>query len=127
MRCWFEMTGSNIAYTKTAGPSGSGKKGPIQVIRNRLRPELLDLWQSSLENVTTLTVNNNSDQGSPIGISLAGPNSIEPTHYNASYSTSGNLPQAGPNLSILPDTMVAKVNLQGGAASNGSLYHTPRG
>ncbi|ROW11073.1 hypothetical protein VMCG_01258 [Cytospora schulzeri] len=51
-----------------------------------------------------------------------GPFSIDPTHYNASYSTNGYLPQAGPNLSILPDTTVAKINLQR-AGINGTLHH----
>lgn len=52
---------------------------------------------------------------------MGGPFSIDPTNYNSSYSTNGYLPQAGPNLSILPDTTVAKVNLQR-VVSNGTLH-----
>ncbi|KUI67918.1 Pyranose dehydrogenase [Cytospora mali] len=91
--------------------------------KNKLISPLLNLWEPSVGNVSSLVGNNNSNQGLPMGISLGGPNSIDPTHYNASYSTNGYLPQAGPNLTILPNTTVAKVNLQKTASrSNESLY-----
>lgn len=106
----------------TDGPSGSGTAGPIHAVRNKLLSPLLDLWESSFASVSPISGNNNSEQGSPIGISLGGPNSIDPTQYNASYSTNGYLPQAGPNLTMLVDTTVAKINLQR-TGSNESLHH----
>jgi choline dehydrogenase-like flavoprotein len=38
--------------------------------------------------------------------------SIDPTHYNRSYSAKAYLPLAGPKLTIMTDTTVAKVNLK---------------
>jgi len=40
--------------------------------------------------------------------------SIDPVHYNRSYSANAYLPLAGPRLTIMTDTTVAKINLKRG-------------
>lgn len=49
--------------------------------------------------------------GDPLGVMYSS-SSIDPTNYNRSHSTNAYLPLAGSKLTIMTETMVAKVNLK---------------
>ncbi|KAF6810274.1 choline dehydrogenase [Colletotrichum plurivorum] len=92
------------------GTEGVGDSGPIKALINRLIPE----HQAPLFPVmNSLGIETNLDSlnGNPLGV-LYSPNSIEPTHYNRSYSANAYLPLAGRNHFVLTESKVAKVNLE---------------
>lgn len=101
------FTGANTA---TYGSKGVGFKGPVQTVVNRFIPEYQHDWIPTLER-WGVPKNLESLGGDPLGV-MWQPSSVSPTHYNRSYSANSYLPISGPNLVVLTNTRVAKVNLQ---------------
>ncbi|KAK1478270.1 choline dehydrogenase [Colletotrichum tamarilloi] len=102
------FTSANTQYY--TGSEGVGNAGPIKALINRLIPK----HQAPLfpvMNSLGIETNLESLNGNVLGV-LYSPNSIEPTHYNRSYSANSYLPLAGPNHFVLTDSKVAKVNLK---------------
>ncbi|GJC89971.1 dehydrogenase citC [Colletotrichum liriopes] len=92
------------------GSEGVGDSGPIKALINRLIPE----HQAPLfpaMNSLGIETNLKSLNGNVLGV-LYSPNSIEPTHYNRSYSANSYLPLAGSNHFVLTESKVSKVNLE---------------
>ncbi|KAM5350126.1 hypothetical protein ACJ41O_006631 [Fusarium nematophilum] len=100
------FTGKN---TDTYGSAGVGDRGPVKAVINRFIPEQQETWIPTMNKLGVET-NLESLGGDPLGV-MYQPSSIDPTHYNRSYSASAYTKIAGPNLRILADTTVAKVNL----------------
>ncbi|KAK1956074.1 GMC oxidoreductase [Colletotrichum sublineola] len=109
------FTGIN---TDTYGSEGVGESGPVKAVINRIIPEHQKMWIPTMNSLGIKT-NLESLGGNPLGV-MYQPSSIDPTHYNRSYSANAYVPIAGPNLVIRPDTTVAKVNLEK-AAGNSTL------
>ncbi|KAK1992365.1 GMC oxidoreductase [Colletotrichum falcatum] len=105
------FTGIN---TDTYGSEGVGDSGPVKAVVNRIICEHQKTWIPTL-NSLGIETNLESLGGNPLGV-MYQPSSIDPAHYNRSYSANAYVPIAGPNLVILPDTTVAKVNLEVDAA-----------
>ncbi|OLN81896.1 Versicolorin B synthase 4 [Colletotrichum chlorophyti] len=102
------FTSANTKYY--TGSEGLGDSGPIKALINRLLPK----HQTPLFHVMNklgIQTNLESLNGNPLGV-LYSPNSIEPTHYNRSYSANSYLPLVGPNHYVLTESKVAKVNLK---------------
>ncbi|KAL0935584.1 choline dehydrogenase [Colletotrichum truncatum] len=102
------FTSANTAYY--TGSEGVGNAGPIKALINRLLPEH-QVPLIPVMNSLGIETNLESLNGNPIGV-VYSPNSIEPTHYNRSYSANSYLPLAGPNHYVLTEAKVAKVNLK---------------
>ncbi|KAF4785387.1 GMC oxidoreductase [Colletotrichum scovillei] len=109
------FTGIN---TDTYGSEGVGDSGPVKAVINRIIPEHQKTWIPTM-NALGIESNLESLGGDPLGV-MYQPSSIDPTHYNRSYSANAYVPIAGSNLEILSGTMVIKVNL-GKATSNSNL------
>ncbi|KZL85810.1 gmc oxidoreductase [Colletotrichum incanum] len=107
------FTGIN---TDTYGSEGVGDNGPVKAVINRIIPEHQNTWIPTMNSLGVKT-NLESLGGNPLGV-MYQPSSIDPTHYNRSYSANAYVPIAGPNLVILPDTTVTKVNLEQVAANS---------
>ncbi|KAF9871748.1 GMC oxidoreductase [Colletotrichum karsti] len=101
------FTGIN---TDTYGSEGVGDSGPVKAVINRIIPEHQNSWIPTM-NALGIKTNLESLGGNPLGV-MYQPSSIDPTHYNRSYSANAYVPIAGSNLEILSDTTVAKVNLE---------------
>ncbi|KAB5522900.1 choline dehydrogenase [Coniochaeta sp. 2T2.1] len=101
------FTGAN---TPTYGSAGVGHTGPIKAVVNRYIPEQQNLWIPTLQSLG-VPKNLESLGGNPLGV-MWQPSSIDPTHYNRSYSANAYLPVAGSNLLVLTSTVVDKVNLK---------------
>ncbi|CCF36186.1 choline dehydrogenase [Colletotrichum higginsianum] len=102
------FTSANTEYY--TGSEGVGDSGPIKALINRLIPE----HQAPLfpvMNSLGIETNLESLNGNVLGV-LYSPNSIEPTHYNRSYSANSYLPLASTNHYVLTESKVAKVNLE---------------
>lgn len=109
---WKSMSTAMLkAENYTGGPPGSGTKGPVHASVSRYVPEHQKFFVPTMVGSLSIPDNNNSLQGNPIGVMIQ-PSSINPTNYVRSYSANAYLPKAGPNLEILTDTFVAKVNLE---------------
>ncbi|GKT97048.1 choline dehydrogenase [Colletotrichum tofieldiae] len=91
------------------GSEGVGNSGPIKALINRLIPEHRAPLFPAMNNLGIET-NLKSLNGNVLGV-LYSPNSIEPTHYNRSYSANSYLPLAGSNHFVLTESKVFKVNL----------------
>ncbi|KAK3941960.1 GMC oxidoreductase [Diplogelasinospora grovesii] len=99
------------AENYTGGPAGSGTSGPIHAVVNRVVPAHQQPFIPAVSGNFDIPENDDSLQGHAIGVMFQ-PSSIDPTHYNRSYSANGYLPGAGPNLKIMTDTTVAKINFK---------------
>ncbi|KAK1498952.1 choline dehydrogenase [Colletotrichum cuscutae] len=102
------FTSANTQYY--TGSEGVSNARPIKALINRLIPK----HQAPLfpvMNSLGIETNLESLNGNVLGV-LYSPNSIEPTHYNRSYSANSYLPLASPNHFVLTDSKVAKVNLK---------------
>jgi choline dehydrogenase-like flavoprotein len=117
-----------------SGPAGSGQRGPVQAVINRVIPAHQGAWIPTIRDSFGIPNNNDSLGGNPIGVMLQ-PSSIDPAHYNRSYSANAYLPIAGRNLDILTNTLVARVLLQkagseyeakGVVLSNGTMIKARR-
>ncbi|KAH6869279.1 hypothetical protein B0T10DRAFT_594843 [Thelonectria olida] len=100
------FTGKN---TDTYGSAGVGDSGPVQAVINRVIPEHQRTWIPTM-NKLGIQTNLESLGGNPLGV-MYQPSSIDPATYNRSYSANAYLNLAGPNLQVLADTTVAKVDL----------------
>ncbi|KAK2051722.1 GMC oxidoreductase [Colletotrichum caudatum] len=104
--------------TDTYGSEGVGEHGPVKAVINRVIPEHQKTWIPTMNSLGIKT-NLESLGGNPLGV-MYQPSSIDPTHYNRSYSANAYVPIAGSNLVILADTTVAKINLKK-ASTNSTL------
>jgi choline dehydrogenase-like flavoprotein len=91
---------------------GVSTEGPVRGTINRFIPAHQNGWLPTL-NSLGLQTNKDYMDGNPLGVMYSS-SSIDPTHYNRSYSANAYLPLAGPKLTIMTDTTVAKINLKGG-------------
>jgi choline dehydrogenase-like flavoprotein len=101
------FTGANTA---TYGSAAVGSTGPVRAVVNHYIPEQQNYWIPTLQGLG-VPENLESLGGNPLGV-MWQPSSIDPTHYIRSYSANAYLPVAGPNLILLANTVVTKVNLQ---------------
>lgn len=109
---WNSMTAAmERAETYHGGPPGSGTSGPIQVVFNPVKRLHQDSFIPTVTSSLPIQFNPDSLQGNPIGVMFQ-PSSISPDPYNRSYSANSYLPLAGPNLSVLPSTLVTRINLR---------------
>ncbi|KAM0193359.1 hypothetical protein ACHAPA_004453 [Fusarium lateritium] len=100
------FTGKNTA---TYGSKGVGDSGPVKAVINRLIPKHQESWIPTL-NKLGVRKNLESLGGDPLGV-MYQPSSIDPSHYNRSYSANAYVEISGPNLEILADSTVANVNM----------------
>jgi len=105
------------------GPPGSGTAGPVRALVNRVVPAHQAAWIPTLDRAFGIPENKDSLNGNPIGASLQ-PSSIDPAHYNRSYSTNAYLPLAGRNLDVLTDTLVSQVLLRGSGSKGSEMIAT---
>lgn len=98
------------ANTKYYGDGdGLNFDGPVRGTINRFIPAQQAGWIPALNSLGIKT-NREYLSGNPLGVMYSA-GSIDPTHYNRSYSANAYLPLAGPLLTVMTDTKVAKVNL----------------
>lgn len=97
------------ANTKWYGTAGVSTSGPIRGTINRYIPDFQAGWVPAL-NALGIKTNKKYMGGDNLGVSYS-TSSIDPTHYNRSYSANGYLPLAGSNLVVLTTQTVVKVNL----------------
>ncbi|KAF5019105.1 hypothetical protein F66182_8901 [Fusarium sp. NRRL 66182] len=100
------FTGKN---TDTYGSKGVGDSGPVKAVINRIIPEHQETWIPTL-NKLGVRKNLESLGGNPLGV-MYQPSSIDATNYTRSYSANAYVEISGPNLEILADTIVARINL----------------
>ncbi|KAF4445763.1 hypothetical protein F53441_10512 [Fusarium austroafricanum] len=100
------FTGKNTA---TYGSKGVGDSGPIKAVINRIIPKHQESWIPTL-NKLGVRKNLESLGGDPLGV-MYQPSSIDPSHYNRSYSANAYTEISGSNLEILADSIVAKINM----------------
>ncbi|KAK0617742.1 GMC oxidoreductase [Immersiella caudata] len=91
------------------GSQGVGSTGPIKTVINRFIPEQQNSWIPTMNNLG-IPLNRESLGGNPLGV-MYQPSNIDSTVWNRSYAANGYLAQAGPNLHVLTNTRVAKINL----------------
>ncbi|RDL41218.1 GMC oxidoreductase [Venustampulla echinocandica] len=96
--------------TEWYGDAGVNTNGPIHGTINRIIPTHQDGW---IPTMNRLGIETNKEYlgGNLLGVSYS-PNSIDPTHYNRSYSANSYLPLAGPQLTVMTEKIVAKVNMK---------------
>lgn len=92
-----------------------GDSGPVHAVINRYIPVQQEAWIPTM-NELGIAHNLHSLDGDSLGV-MYQPSSIDPTHYNRSTSATAYVPLAGPNLVILSDTIVAKVDLAADGSS----------
>ncbi|KAG7291954.1 hypothetical protein NEMBOFW57_001983 [Staphylotrichum longicolle] len=106
---WRTMTAAmEKAETYVNGPPGSGTSGPIHAVINRVVPVHQESFIPTVSANFPIPYNPDSLQGNPIGV-MYQPENINPASYNRSYSANAYLPLAGPNLSLLTNTLVTKI------------------
>lgn len=98
------FTGLNTA---DYGNLGRGTEGPINNVVPRFRPEQVQAWVPTMEQLG-LVHNLESEAGDNLGVMLQ-PSSVNPDTYVRSYSANSYLPRAGPNLEVRVSTRVARV------------------
>jgi choline dehydrogenase-like flavoprotein len=91
------------------GTSDYGVAGPINAVVNKYIPTQQDAWIPALANLG-IAHNTVWLAGENVG-SAYHSSSIDPTHYNRSYSAVEYLPRAGSNLEVMTNTEVAKIDL----------------
>lgn len=100
----------NKGYYEPAS-TGVGTSGPINAVINRIEPEHQWTWIPTLQNLAGLPENTDSLAGNPLGV-MKQPSNVNPAIYNRSYSANAYLPLARPNLEVMTETVVTKVNLK---------------
>ncbi|KAF5963889.1 alcohol oxidase [Fusarium bulbicola] len=85
-----------------------GRSGPISSTYNRIVPDVLKPWQSTVNKLGVPINDGGSLGGNPIGVMFQ-PTNIEVTNYTRSYSANSYLPKAGPSLKVKTNAHVAKV------------------
>lgn len=88
------------------GTEGLGTDGPIQTLINRLQPSQQQGFYPAMESLG-VGLNLNSLNGNPLG-SMYHMSNVRESNYTRSYSTE-YLWQAGPNLIVLVNTTVSKI------------------
>ena len=109
---WNSMLEAMTQSENYTGPPlrpGAGKTGPVKSLVNRMQPVYQDAWIPAATQSFNISENHDSLNGQPVGVTFQ-PTNIDPTHYTRSYSTTAYLPLAGPNLQVLTNTQVAKIN-----------------
>ncbi|CZR51574.1 related to alcohol oxidase [Phialocephala subalpina] len=91
------------------GDVGVNTNGPVRGTINRYIPPFQGGWVPVL-NSLGIGTNKEYMGGNILGVSYSS-SSIDPTHYNRSYSANGYLPLAGSNLVVLTAETVIKVNM----------------
>lgn len=99
------MTGSEN-FTSNDGDV-HGRSGPIKSTHNRIVPDALKQWQSTVGKLGVPINDGGSLGGSPVGVMFQ-PTNIDVTNYTRSYSANSYLPKAGPNLSVRTNAHVVK-------------------
>lgn len=92
------------------GDEGVGRKGPISGTINRFIPAWQDAWIPTLNSLGAPT-NREYMAGNSLGVFFSS-SSVEPSHYNRSYSANSYLPLAGANLVVVTNTIVAKIDFE---------------
>ncbi|KAK3661724.1 hypothetical protein LTR56_000213 [Elasticomyces elasticus] len=100
---------SNPAPPIYTGSTGYGVAGPINAVINKFVPAQQNPWIKTLENLG-VPLNSEWLGGENVGVAYHA-SSIDPAHYNRSYSAVEYLPRGGPNLKVWTNTEVATVNL----------------
>ncbi|KAH7113153.1 hypothetical protein B0J13DRAFT_488703, partial [Dactylonectria estremocensis] len=85
-----------------------GRSGPIKSTYNRIVPDVLKPWQSTVSKLGVPVNDGGSLGGDPVGVMFQ-PTNIDVTNYTRSYSANSYLPKAGPNLSVKTNAHVVKV------------------
>ncbi|KAF5642409.1 GMC oxidoreductase [Fusarium tjaetaba] len=85
-----------------------GHSGPISSTYNRIVPDVLKPWQSTVNKLGVPINDGGSLGGNPVGVMFQ-PTNIDVTNYTRSYSANSYLPKAGPNLKVKTNFQVAKV------------------
>ncbi|KAF5723993.1 GMC oxidoreductase [Fusarium mundagurra] len=85
-----------------------GRSGPISSTYNRIVPDVLKPWQSTVSKLGVPVNDGGSLGGNPVGVMFQ-PTNIDVTKYTRSYSANSYLPKAGPNLKVKTGAHVAKV------------------
>ncbi|KAK0648113.1 GMC oxidoreductase [Cercophora newfieldiana] len=96
-------------YTGLPPRPGSGKTGPVKSLVNRMQPTYQEAWIPAVTQSFNISENHDSLDGRLVGVTFQ-PTNIDPTHYTRSYSATAYLPLAEPNLQVLTNTQVAKIN-----------------
>jgi choline dehydrogenase-like flavoprotein len=96
----------------------AGRTGPVKSLVNRMQPTYQDAWIPAVTQSFNISENHDSLDGRLVGVSFQ-PTNINPTNYTRSYSATAYLPLAGPNLQILPNTQVAKINFAKQSSGHG--------
>ncbi|RGP58737.1 hypothetical protein FSPOR_11822 [Fusarium sporotrichioides] len=85
-----------------------GRSGPISSTYNRIVPDVLKPWQSTVNKLGVPINDGGSLGGKPVGVMFQ-PTNIDVTNYTRSYSANSYLPKAGSNLKVKTNAHVAKV------------------
>ncbi|EWG51694.1 hypothetical protein FVEG_10595 [Fusarium verticillioides 7600] len=85
-----------------------GRSGPISSTYNRIVPDVLKPWQSTVNKLGVPINDGGSLGGSPVGVMFQ-PTNIDVTNYTRSYSANSYLPKAGSYLKVKTNAHVAKV------------------
>ncbi|KAH7153651.1 hypothetical protein EDB81DRAFT_882585 [Dactylonectria macrodidyma] len=85
-----------------------GRSGPIKSTYNRIVPDVLKPWHSTVSKLGVPINDGGSLGGDPVGVMFQ-PTNIDVTNYTRSYSANSYLPKAGPNLSVKTNAHVVKV------------------
>ncbi|CAG1973943.1 unnamed protein product [Fusarium graminearum] len=85
-----------------------GRSGPISSTYNRIVPDVLKPWQSTVNKLGVPINDGGSLGGKPNGVMFQ-PTNIDVTNYSRSYSANSYLPKAGSNLKVKTNVHVAKV------------------
>lgn len=96
------------------GTQGLGTDGPIRTLINRLQPSQQQGFYPAMESLG-VGLNLNSLNGNPLG-SMYHMSNIRESNYTRSYSTE-YLWQAGPNLIVLVNTTVSKIEFSNTSSS----------
>ncbi|OBS20059.1 hypothetical protein FPOA_11780 [Fusarium poae] len=85
-----------------------GRSGPIRSTYNRIVPDVLKPWQSTVNKLGVPINDGGSLGGKPVGVMFQ-PTNIDMTNYTRSYSANSYLPKAGSNLKVKTNSHVSKV------------------
>jgi choline dehydrogenase-like flavoprotein len=113
-KTFLEMMNKSLNFTSKDtewyGDAGVSENGPLRGTINRFIPTHQAAWVPAMNSLGALT-NKEYMDGDNLGVMYAS-SSIDPTHYNRSYSANAYLPLAGSKVTIMTETQVAKANLE---------------
>ncbi|KAF5575813.1 GMC oxidoreductase [Fusarium pseudocircinatum] len=107
---WDTMINSMKKSENFKGNDGDvhGRSVPISSTYNRIVPDVLKPWQSTVNKLGVPINDGGTLGGKPVGIMFQ-PTNIDVTNYTRSYSANSYLPKAGPNLKVKTNAHVARV------------------